>query len=187
MWPGFGAMGGAMKEKLAAIGEADALALPQRQPRNHWPFFFVLLVPAYLLNAATSSSWAAAAGYVAVPAVIGYFILKRATSFGVLAAGYMVFAAILFGLVGKDAYNAVEGAEKSILTGCMERNEEVAQLPSEQEKNTYCTCYSGKMATPVVWMASTAFLTFRQPTPIQNNPQMISIATEASMQCAALL
>lgn len=159
-------------------------ALPSKGV-NHWPLFWAALIPAYLVNAATSSSWSMAVGYVAVPSLLGLFLIRKASTWQGLAPGYLVFMGFLFILVGKDAFDTLQDTRASIKDGCMTRNAEVAMLPSETQKNTYCSCVSEKMAWPVLRHAGVVFLTFRKPEPIQSNQSMMSTATEVAKECAA--
>ncbi|MGP2490846.1 hypothetical protein ACTDI4_04325 [Mesorhizobium sp. PUT5] len=171
-----------MTERLAGVTSPDAL--PADKPK-HWPLFWVILIPGYLVNAATSSSWAMAAGYVAVPALVGGFLIRRATTWKGLMLGYLVFLGLLTMLVFQDTRNTLQDAKDSMRTACMTRNADVALLPAQDQKDRYCRCFSEKMAWPLLKHAGIAFLTFSKPEPIQSNPPMISAASAAAEVCAA--
>ena len=171
-----------MEERVAGAANPDALPL---KGVRHWPLFWAALVPGYLVNAATSSSWAMAVGYVAVPTLVGLFLIRRATTWHGMMMGYLVFIGLLFMLVGKDAYDTLKDTKVSIMDGCMTRNAEVAMLPSEAQKNTYCSCFSEKLAWPVLRHVSVAFLTFQKPEPVQSNQAIMSTANAAADECAS--
>ena len=71
--------------------------------------------------------------------------------------------------------------------GCIESNRAVAQLQREEDKQTFCSCFADKMTWPAARMNAAVFITFREPTPIQDDPAMTAVATEAWNQCGARL
>lgn len=169
-----------------AVGIENADALPPKGVM-HWPLFLVAVVLALLVNAATRSNWAGAIGYVAIPSLLGLFLIWRAKTWKGLAVGYLVLIALLTMLVGGDVSETLKDTRAAMKDSCLTGSALAATLPSQDQRNSYCSCYSEKMGWPVLREVGVAFLTFKQPEPIQNNKPLMSKATAIIAECAALM
>jgi hypothetical protein len=162
-------------------------ALPRSRTRGHWLAFLALLLVAYLLTAAFHGNWASAFGFLTVPAIVGFFIVRSGKDPRSLAARYAAFVVLLCILAGGDVVRTVDDMGQDMRGGCIERNQAVAQLQREEDKQSFCACFADRMKWPAARMSAAFFVTFREQTPIQDDPVMTATATEAFNQCAALL
>ncbi len=179
-------MAGRTRERAVepAVGVENADALPPKGVK-HWPLFLVATVLAFLISAAINTSWAGALGYVAVPSLLGLFLVWRATSWKGLAVGYLVLIVLLTMLVGGDVSEKLKGTRAAMKDSCMTGNAQVAMLPSQEQRNSYCSCYSEKMGWPVLREVGVAFLTLKEPEPIQSNKPLMSKASAVVAECAS--
>ena len=167
--------------------EAETLARPRKRMRAHWLVFWLLVFVAFLANAAAHTNWATAAGFVAGPAVVGYFIVRGGTTVQNLVGRYVVFAAFLALLVGGDVIRTVEKETERGKIACIERNAFVAQLTREAEKQAFCGCLLERLRWPMAREWGAAFLTFREPIPPQQHPVISVLGAQAADECAATL
>ncbi|MEI9432187.1 hypothetical protein [Mesorhizobium sp. Cs1299R1N3] len=166
---------------------AGVVVPPSSAIRGHWLAFFALVVVAYVVTAAFHEDWASAFGLVTVPTVVGYFIVRRVSGLCSFATRYAAFAVLLCMLIGGDVGRAVAKTGDDVRGGCIDNNQWVAQLARAEDKQSFCTCLADKMKWPTARTVAAAFITFREPTPMQDDPVMTAVATDAFKQCAALL
>jgi len=162
--------------------------LPTSQPdRNrHWWLFWLIVAPAYLLNAGTSLSWGMAAGYILIPSIVGYFIVQKAKTARMIVIGYLFLVLFLGMLVTLSARHTVNDTEAAVNTGCL-KNPGVLLLPTEQQMRQCCSCYSEIMAPHITKVLAMAHISLRDAPRFEDDVSSVAFATEASLRCAELL
>jgi hypothetical protein len=175
-----------MEDAVQNIG-TGTLPRERMVSKRHWILFALLLSLAFLVSAAAHTEWASPAGFIFVPAIVGYFIVRRGMAARNLSARYAVFAVLLALLVTVDVNRASDYAEGSVRNGCLTNNPWVAQLTRDEDRQSFCGCISERMTWPVMRTAGIAFLTLREPTSPVDDPEMMALGSLVANQCAAAL
>lgn len=157
-----------------------------QRPINHWALFSVLFAIGVFIVGATSNNYFYAAGYMAVPAVVGYFATRKATTVSHLLGGYALFVGFMAMLGYQHLHGDYEDAKKGFFGGCM-GNKQAAAALSEAQLQSYCTCMSDKVAPRAHWELIKASLTFKPPPPVPEIPAMVDLITKSSTECVASL
>ena len=117
---------------------------------RHWIVFALLLLVAFLVSAGAHTEWASPAGFVLAPAGVRYFIVRRGTSAKNLSGRYAAFIVILAFLVSADVIRESEFTKDSVSGGCLDNNPWVAQLPRDEDRQSFCGSLADRMVWPVM-------------------------------------
>jgi hypothetical protein len=131
-------------------------------------------------------------GYMFVSLLVAGFLFRRtrelldsskSKSWG---ARYCAFSALILLQLSLGYLSQTRELDASVREGCLSQNPLVAQMPSEADRNTFCSCYGNNLASPVLREMFVANLTFSDPGRV-NSPSMEGILTSAFLACAAEL
>lgn len=166
---------------------SETTSTVRRNGRAHWLVFSLIVAVAYVVVFAVKGSPASAFGYVMVPAVIGWLIIRHGVARGsLLMPRYGIFILLIGFLVWQNANGRIKDTAEWITEGCMNGNDSAIAL-NDGERRTYCQCFGEKMAFPTVRKLALAALAFAEPTAFQEDPVIMSTAAEAVAACSARL
>lgn len=161
------------------------IAAPGR-PINHWLAFWLVYAVGVAATAAITGNLSYGVGYMSIPAVLGYFATRKATTLTRLLPGYALFIAFAAVLLYQQVQSDIRDGQKNIYGGCM-RSQAAAKF-SQSQLEAYCTCISGKIAPSAEWEVVNAKMAWKsEPAPLQDNPAMMSAVNQAATECAPTL
>jgi hypothetical protein len=150
-----------------------------------WVFLVVVAAIAVVVEAAFTRNWAVAVGFILVPTIIGYFVLRKSSprapaQFVLRCLG----AIVVFGLLLFQGYkSALTRTSADMQNVCKTNNAFVATL-SQESQDKYCSCIAGRSANIILWKEGAAYLLQSSVEPMEDS-DFVAAMTEIVNQCAA--
>ncbi|ANT49753.1 hypothetical protein [Mesorhizobium amorphae] len=154
---------------------------------KHWPVFWLLYaIGVVIIGLLTTNFWYGA-GYMGIPALVGYFATRKASTFKGLLPGYVLFVGFMAILVYQQFQSGIRDGEAGIYKGCIGNKQAASSLSDDQLKG-YCACMSKNLAPAGEWKAIETFAKFNaEPMRVQDYPDMMELISRTAQECAAAL